>query len=273
MGLALWLRIANLFKVLLMHPTDSHSKPAEVEDQLTVAVHTHDVALIAGKGTGEHAQKDAVASETLEWLTQKGDLFGMSLYHAHKRLHHRIGNGGRTTRATVLYKMVLGEIIVQKPLQVRHLSLQKDQSADRRAQHSARTCLCLFVFVLVLVRLVDEITLGEGRLTIVAVEPLAESAGSHVVQIEIAPGRSQITRGYNLYFRARQRASLLNVDALWQAYACVGCRKRIRAIQRHRLFLLYVLACGHNRRRQASCRHNQLVHHNETLLMSFPPRE
>lgn len=206
-----------------MHPTYRHGTPAEIEDELAVAVDADDIALVAGEGTGEHTQKDMVAGETLEGVAQEGEVVGMGTHHVHEGLHDAIGYGGWTAGATIIDKMIQGEIFFEKGLQVLDCALQKDKTVDRRHLFFPNATLTLRVLVTVAERLVDEKGLTSGGL-IVCLKPTVQPLGGHVLQEKITPrGRlvgsilsrcNGLTLGHSFYTRSRLLISPDYADAL-----------------------------------------------------------
>ena len=132
--------------------------------------------------------------------------------------------------------MVLGEILRQEPLQSSHRALQEDESADGGFEGLLDAALLLLVPICITEGLVYEEGLFPEifSVCIICFEPLAESPGRHVLQEEVAPGGGLLgwvapygmfSLGCSFYFRSRRSVSPDNVDALWQALACVGCRR------------------------------------------------
>ena len=206
-----------------MHPPYRHGTPSEVEHELAVAVDADDIALVAGEGAGEYAQKGVVAGETLEGVAQEGEVVGVGAHHVHEGLHEAVGYGGRTARTAIVDEMVLGKMFFQEVLQVPDCALQKDKAADRRYLLLPDAALTLLVPVAVAEGLVDEKGLADGGL-IVGVKPAVQPLGGHVLQEKITPGGGLVGRifprcrglalGCSFYTRGRRMVSPDDVDAL-----------------------------------------------------------
>lgn len=139
-----------------MYPFDCDGEAAEVEDEVAVAVDADDIALVAAEGTGEDAETDMVAGETVEGVAEEGNALGMRLRHTHEGLHDGILDGGRTAATAVEDKMVLGKILAEKGLEVTDRALQEDETTDRRLQSAPHSALPLLIFILIAVGLMDE---------------------------------------------------------------------------------------------------------------------
>ena len=122
-------------------------------------------------------------------------------------------------------------------MQSSHRALQEYESADGWLEGLLHAALLLLVPICITEGLVYEVGLFPEifSVCIIRFEPLAESPGRHVLQEEVAPGGGLLgwvapsygmfALGCSFYFRSRRSVSPDNVDALWQALACVGCRR------------------------------------------------
>lgn len=104
-------------KLLAVYPFDCDGEAAEVEDEVAVAVDADDIALVAAEGTGEDAETDMVAGETVEGVAEEGNALGMRLCHTHEGLHDGVLDGGGTAATAVKDEVVLWEILAEKGLE------------------------------------------------------------------------------------------------------------------------------------------------------------
>ena len=113
-----------------MDVTDGDSVAAEIHDEVAITEDADDVAFLTLEGTGEDSELDVILGKFLEWVTEEGDAFWLSLHHSHEWLHDAVLDGCRHFRGAIIDEMVTGEIIFKEGGELFGLTLQEDETAD-----------------------------------------------------------------------------------------------------------------------------------------------
>ena len=163
-----------------MDTTDGNGKASEVEDELTVAVDANDIPFISLKNTCEDTKFDMVFDKILKGFAKKCNLLWMGGREAHKRLHGGVADGSRKSCATVFYKMILWEIILQKLLDVSDRALQEDKATDCGGNGFLDSSLGLLILILITIGVMYKIGLMT-TMGIVGLEPLLEVASCEML--------------------------------------------------------------------------------------------
>lgn len=239
-----WGGLFRHFEVFIVDVTDGNCIATEIHDEMAITEDADDVTFLTLEGTGEDSELDVVLGEFQKWVTEEGYAFWLGLHHSHEWLHDAVLDGCRHFRGAIIDEMVTGEIIFKEGGELFGLTLQEDETADGGffCLHHSFTVRLAFVVC----RAVNK--------TIWYVLPFCSERFQFFLKVlhkimaneEVAPRCFLSAFGHNFYSWSRIFINLNYVYALWQTLALarfyVGCRRRMRAILRHFLYLFYVTA-------------------------------